>query len=943
VIRVAGSAESPGHIVVGRERELGLLRTLLTGSATGTLRGAVVEGEAGIGKSALLRGLRVEALALGFRIITGVAQELERNRAFGVIVELARGQVQEDPDSVFGDLLRLCTAEVAPGGDGGFAVTEELVTCVEACAVHTPVLLCLEDLHWADFSTIAAVNALVKRLSYLPLVIAVTMRPSPRSREVDQLVEQLTAAGMELLRLTPLSEDAAVEIAIHMLGVPPGPLLREQIATAAGNPLFVVELLRALQQQDLISTTEDAAEVAHRLVPTDLRKTLLRRYGFLGAETLRLLRMASLLGPTFSMSELAVVCQSRPTQLMDQLYEAISAGLVEESGTNLAFHHDLFRQVLYEDMPVAMRTALHREAGATLAESQASVVRVAEQLLNGDPNGEQTIEWLWRAARESAGRSASLAVRWYERTLEAMDAFDPRKVALISELVPQLVLLGRVAEAQAVATEAVHDADKPSVAVRLRVIMAHALTRQGLWTDAKEQLALAIGQYDDPSMSAVISAPDSFLGLITGDVAAAVAMAERSEGAAETADNRLAVATCLMTRTLGASAKGATEEAIVLGGRCLALSERLRTSFREFLLPELCLGVAYADADRMAEAEQSYRRGFDRATRVGAAGVLPYLQANLAILRMHTGVWEDSGSEAEACLALARSTGTRWTLHALAIMIRLSISRSEFRAAARWLVDAEAELRACGNIMGANWVLWAKALLLEAEGHEQAAAEVAVMAWDILPELRFLHTNWMFPVDLLRITLGMGNLAKANEIADETMAASARFDTASATGAALRCRALLDDDADLALAAVAAYDDAPRPVERALAQAQAAVSLANAGHPSKARQHFRTSAETFAAHGLHHEENRVNAAMRSHGLHRGRKRETRPTTGWLSLTATELSVAGLVAQGLSNPQIAARLFISRYTVETHLKHIFGKLGITSRTMLTNEVVQHSAS
>lgn len=82
--------------------------------------------------------------------------------------------------------------------------------------------------------------------------------------------------------------------------------------------------------------------------------------------------------------------------------------------------------------------------------------------------------------------------------------------------------------------------------------------------------------------------------------------------------------------------------------------------------------------------------------------------------------------------------------------------------------------------------------------------------------------------------------------------------------------------------------------------------------------------------------------MRSHGLHRGRKRETRPTTGWLSLTATELSVAGLVAQGLSNPQIAARLFISRYTVETHLKHIFGKLGITSRTMLTNEVVKHSA-
>jgi DNA-binding CsgD family transcriptional regulator len=129
-------------------------------------------------------------------------------------------------------------------------------------------------------------------------------------------------------------------------------------------------------------------------------------------------------------------------------------------------------------------------------------------------------------------------------------------------------------------------------------------------------------------------------------------------------------------------------------------------------------------------------------------------------------------------------------------------------------------------------------------------------------------------------------------------------------------------------------------MECAMAQAQAAEMLAKAGRPREARHHFRTSVNTFIKLGLNYEENRINAAMCANGVHRGRGPARRPTIGWDSLTATELSVAKLVAQGLSNPQTAARLFISRYTVETHLKHIFGKLGVTSRTMLAREFIRH---
>jgi DNA-binding NarL/FixJ family response regulator len=934
-----------GPVVVGRERELDQLRSVLAATTGGSFRAVVVEGEPGIGKSSLVGRLVRDARETGVQVLVGTARELERNRPFGVVFELARHEVESAPDrdsAVFRNVLKLGTRGGTRSGDGGFLVTEELVNALATIATRWPVLLCLEDLHWADVSTLSAVGTVVRRLADLPLAVLVTLRPAPRPAEVERLLEQLYAAGAALLRLPPLADDATTRMACAILGAPPGPLLREQIGAAAGNPLFVVELIRALQQQHLISVADGRAEVPRCLVPPSLRQTLLRRYSFLSVDTIGSLRMASILGPAFSVAELAAVCESRASRLVHALHEATSAGLIEETGEHMAFRHDLFRQALYEDMPAGLRTALHREAGAILAAEGADAIRVAEQLVLGDPAGEHTVEWLWRAARESAAHSASLAVRWYERALDAVRPDDPRWGSMTAELVPHLVLLGRLADAQDLAARAIRHADRPAVAARLRVILAHALTRQGLWTAARAQLDVAAAEYDDPAAAAVALAPASFLRLIVGDVAGAVAVAKRSGAAARAAGNQLAVATCLMTRTLGASAVGATQDAIELGLQGMAASERSHTSFRGFLLPELCLGVAYADADRFTEAEHSYRAGFDRAARLGTASILPYLQANRAILRLHTGAWDDAGSEAEACLELASSTGTRWRTHALAVLVRLAISHHRFDRAARLLAEAEADLLVSGPIMGANWVLWTKALLREAEGRPAEAAEAAGSAWATCPGLRFLHTNWMYPVDVLRLVLLGRDDGTAHAIVEETEAAAARTGTASAAGGALRCRALVDADPDVAVAAVSAYQDARRPVERALAQAQAAVALADAGRVDDARPHFRAAVDTFDALDLRYEENGLRSAMRRHGIRWRRPRPRRPTTGWHALTPTEQQVAELVAQGLTNPDIAARLFVSRYTVEGHLKQVFAKLGITSRVALVNEVVREHA-
>jgi DNA-binding CsgD family transcriptional regulator len=150
----------------------------------------------------------------------------------------------------------------------------------------------------------------------------------------------------------------------------------------------------------------------------------------------------------------------------------------------------------------------------------------------------------------------------------------------------------------------------------------------------------------------------------------------------------------------------------------------------------------------------------------------------------------------------------------------------------------------------------------------------------------------------------------------------------------MRCRGLLTADADLLHAAATAYLDVPRPFERAHALADAAVALA-AGHEMEARRCHAAATELFAGLGAEAETARLNARLRGAGLRVGNRgrRPQRPASGWAALTGTERSVASLTAEGLTNPEIAGRLFISRYTVETHLKRVFGKLGVRSRTEL----------
>ena len=223
---------------------------------------------------------------------------------------------------------------------------------------------------------------------------------------------------------------------------------------AGGNPLFVIELVRALDDEGAIDVLDGRAEARPASLPPTLRLTLLRRLSLLPEDALNLLRIASILGASFSLAELGLLAGRSPAQLVPALAAAVDAGLLTESGDRLTFRHDLVRDAIYHDLPAAVRKGLHREAGAVLGGAGVPVERVAGHVALGAEHGDaEAVGWLRRAAQLSAARAPATTVRLLERALEITDPADPICDALAAELVEPLLSTGRLRDAETVARE----------------------------------------------------------------------------------------------------------------------------------------------------------------------------------------------------------------------------------------------------------------------------------------------------------------------------------------------------------------------------------------------------------------------------------------------------------------------------------------------------------
>jgi DNA-binding CsgD family transcriptional regulator len=931
----------------GRDAEKAVLDDALDRLASGRQAIVLVEGVAGIGKTRLLEHVLQKARGRGMQVAEGRAGELERARPFGLVAGMF-GCTRWSPDprrAAIGELLA-----VGDGGDRGpitvtsdpglqFRTVDAFADLAEEVALAGPLVIGADDLHWADPSSLLTVGALAARTAYLPVAVIGCFRPSPRGTDLERLAGTLEAAGGRHLFLDELDERAVTELVADSVGAVPGQRLLAGISGAAGNPLFVTELLGALAQERMIEISDGRAEVSDMTLPPTLRLTILRRISFLPGDALRTLGAAAVLGSSFTVTDLATVTGRPAVELSVVLAEPIRARVLEDDGARLRFRHDLIRDAIYEDVPGSIRRALHREAGQRLAAAGAPALQVAEHLARGaGPGDTEAAAWLARAARQAAATSPEVAADLLDRAIGLTDPADPGRDRLLAERAGSLMLAGRVPGALAACRQLLDRHHDPDVDGQVRICLAHALLAQGQVREARNELETA---YQSPGLPgaerAAAQAWAAFARISLGDLDGAAAAAGQARATADHLTTSIAMST--MARV--AESRGHLREALEIADEAVRLADASPGRLGHRFPVCVTRGRLLIELDRLPEARSALGAGLRLCEELGVRWAAATHQVYLGYARFAAGEWDDAIAELEASLKVAEEIGEIYSLvYAYGLLSRISLYRNDLGRAREAAGAADRYLAGWGSGHSLPWVARPRALLEEAAGAREQALITMAGLWDWCSGSGLVLEFPALGADLVRLALAAGDPGRASQVAAAVAEVAAANDIAWMTGEALRCQGLAEADPEILAAAAEAHARGSRPHELALASEDAGTAFARQGHTERARPLLGRAAGLYERLGAARDLARAEATLREMGVRRGRRgTRGRPQSGWPSLTPTERSVAGLVAEGLSNPQIGARMYISGRTVQTHLAHIFAKLDISSRAQLAAEVAR----
>ncbi len=943
-------APVPG--IRGRAAEIAVLGDAVDRVVSGRPAVVLIEGEAGIGKTRLLAGVLEDARGRGMQVAAGRAEELERTRPFG-LVAAAFGCVRSSPDPRRAAIAALLATR---GGDRGpitvtsdpglrFRAVDAFADLAEELALAGPLVIGVDDLQWADPSSLLTLAAVSRRLAYLPVALIGCLRPSPRIPELDRLAGLLLDAGGRILAVRGLTERAVAELVAEAVAAVPGPGLLAGISGAAGNPLFVTELLGALAQEGAIETAGGRAEVAEVTLPPTLRLTILRRLSFLSEDTLQALRAASILGSSFTVTELSVTMARPALELSVVLAEGIAGRVLEEYGAVIRFRHDLIRDAIYEDLPLSVRRGLHREAGQRLARTGAPALQVAEQLARGAGQGDaEAIGWLTRAAREAAARSPDVAADLLERAAGLMAPADPGRDRLLAERASSLMVSGRNADALA-ACRSLLDRDlDPQVDGPVRICLGRALLAQGQVRDALRELEQAGSSPALPGAErAAARAWAGFARMSLGDLDGAAASAEQARSAAAAAADHLTVSVAMTTLARVSESRGHLRDALQITDEAMHLADESPGRLGHRYPIRATRGHILIELGRPEEARSALGAGMRISEEIGVRWPLLLYQGFLALERFITGEWDDAIAELEASFELADEIQTV-VARAHGILSLISLHRNDLSRAEEAAGAAARDLARWGPGYLTTWAAWPRALIQEAGGELGQALATMTGAWDTCARLGLALDYPAVGADLVRLALAAGDIGRARDASAAVTEVAARNEVPWMTGAALRCRGLIEDDAEILQAAAVACAGGSRPLGLALACEDAGAAFARQGRLDRARPLLDQALGIYERLGAARDLARAEATLREAGIRRGRRgTRGRPQIGWASLTPAEHAVAGLVAEGLSNPQIGERLYISRRTVQTHLAHMFAKLDIATRAQLAADVTRHRGS
>ncbi|MFG3404672.1 AAA family ATPase [Streptomyces sp. NPDC048142] len=364
---------------------------------------------------------------------------------------------------------------------------------------------------------------------------------------------------------------------------------------------------------------------------------------------------------------------------------------------------------------------------------------------------------------------------------------------------------------------------------------------------------------------------------------------------------------------------------------------------------QLWLAVALTASDEFDQAGEILAEHCDPSDHEALPWVRPMWHYHRAQLKLAAGRLQDADEDAgEAVRICERLAAPSLAVGPLALRVRVAVHRNELTEAHRH-ADHASGLSAAASGAALEELSWVKSLLHSAEDDRESALDTLTRVYSGVPKRPLLLTREPHAgACLVRTAMSAGHSERATAVAEAARLVATRNPTVtSAVAAAAHAEGVLCNDVDRLRAAVSAYRSGPRPLSLAAGTEDLATAENDAGARSTAIGLLNEALARYQNHGARGDALRVRKTLRSLTVRRrtrGRDRDLDPVEGprarWSQLTPSELRVVRLVAQGLTNREVAEKLFLSPHTVDSHLRHSFTKLGVTSRVELTRQVLTH---
>jgi ATP/maltotriose-dependent transcriptional regulator MalT len=955
--------------LVGRANELDALEEVLDGLDRGPPGAIELVGEPGIGKTRLLSELAARAELSGHLVLSGSASELERELPFSVIVHALDEYVESlDPDqlSTLDDDVRAELAHVLPSLSGladGRAVAHQheryrshraVRALLEKLARTRPLVLMLDDCHWADSASVELLGALLRRPPAAAVLTVMALRPRQTPERLAAALERAHRASaltrVELGALTPIEAQALLG---ETVDAAQATVLYEE---SGGNPFYLEQLARSLDRAGEVTPASEI-RLADIGVPPAVAAALGEELALLSAKTRRVLEGAAVAGDPFEPELAAAAAATSEAATMDAVDELLLVDLVRTTDVprRFRFRHPLVRRAVYEAIAGGWRLGAHERCAEALAARGATAAARAHHVERSARQGDVAAVVVLREAGEAAARLApESAARWFGAALRLLPQTSPAegRVELLLARAGALAAAGHFTEGHEALLEAIAIVPEQSSALRSMLATAYAVVERqlGRYEQAHARLVTALRDLPEP---ASVESVELLIELTLNEFyrsryEAMHHWAGRAAADAKTLGDAPLVAAALAMPALADAMTGHTET---------ARSHRAE---------------AAAVVDELSDDELSLR---------------PDAAAWLAAAELYLDLYAEADAHATRALGLARASGRGDPLFRLyPILPRIWYVRAKLAEATELLDDAIEGGRLLGSPPALSGNLFNRSVVAFAVGELDVALATAeegveltrhlddgfVAAWAAVrlaavlvetgqadravellrgraggDDLTLIPGGWRaYGLELLtRCWLALdrcNEAARAAAMAEEAADARLPLATAWADRAAAAVALHSGNTTRAVERALASSDTAQEvgaPIESALSRMLAGRALALAGQTDRAVAELQSAAAAFDACGAFRFRDSAERELGKLGRrpHRRTRAGKNGGRGIDSLTERELQVARLVVDRKTNPEIAVELFLSQKTVETHLRKIFQKMDVASRVELARVV------